>query len=508
MAPSPGTSALDRARAKAYLRLLPILLVSYVIAYVDRVNVGFAKLRMQPDLEPLGFSESAFGFGMGMFFVGYLVLEIPGTLIVERWSARKWISRIMISWGIVAALTAFVHYRVPGITWLAELAVGGLASLFDPLASSNLGWISRRARVVVTSLRAPGSEFVMQFFSIRFLLGLAEAGFYPGVIVYLTHWFPLRDRTKALAWFFIGTPLAAIIGPPISERVMSIGTDGHPAVLGLVGWQWVFIGWGIPAVILGILIFFYLTDRPQHARWLTDEERTALEETLAREKQEHKRGVGHLTIGQALANPKVLALAAAYYFVVTGSYGVELYMASIVENWYGLKVKEVAYLIIIPAIGALIGQIVIGWNSDRTRERRWHASLPIIVGAAALVLVPDSKGTLWLTIALFTFAMIGMKAYLPAFWALPSLFLTESAAAASIGLINSCGNLGGWVGPSVLGVVKQATGSYRYGLWFLSGSVILSALIIANLGIGGKAKRSTAAAPEPEPEPEVVIEPV
>ena len=158
MAPSPGTSALDRARAKAYLRLLPILLVSYVIAYVDRVNVGFAKLRMQPDLEPLGFSESAFGFGMGMFFVGYLVLEIPGTLIVERWSARKWISRIMISWGIVAALTAFVHYRVPGVTWLAELAVSALASLFDPLANSNFGWVSRRARDAVTSLRDPAAN--------------------------------------------------------------------------------------------------------------------------------------------------------------------------------------------------------------------------------------------------------------------------------------------------------------------------------------------------------------
>ena len=233
MASSPGTSALDRARAKAYLRLLPILLVSYVIAYVDRVNVGFAKLTMQPDLEPLGFSESAFGFGMGMFFVGYLVLEIPGTLIVERWSARKWISRIMISWGIVAAMTAFVHYRVPGVTWLAELTVRGLAALFEPLANANLGWVSQKSQAVVSSLREPGSDLVMQFFSIRFLLGLAEAGFYPGVIVYLTHWFPLRDRTKALAWFFIGTPVAAIIGPPISERIMSIGVNGNPTVLGI-----------------------------------------------------------------------------------------------------------------------------------------------------------------------------------------------------------------------------------------------------------------------------------
>ena len=506
MASSPGTSALDRARAKAYLRLLPVLFLSYVIAYVDRVNVGFAKLEMQEDLAPLGFSESAFGFGMGVFFFGYLVLEIPGTLIVERWSARKWISRIMISWGLVAALTAFVHYRVPGVTWLAEQTVSGVASLFEPLAKSNLGWLSRQARAIVTSLRGPGSPFVLQFFSVRFLLGLAEAGFYPGVIVYLTHWFPLRDRTKALAWFFIGTPVAAIIGPPISERIMSIGVHGNPPLWGMVGWQWVFILWGIPAVILGFVVLFYLTDRPHQARWLTELERAALEETLAREKHEHKQSVGHLTIGQALANPKVLALAAAYFFVVTGSYGVELYMASIVKDWYGLDIRKVAYLIIIPAIGALIGQRLIGWNSDRTHERRWHASLPIIMGAAALVLVPDSNGTLWLTIMLFTLAMIGMKAYLPAFWALPSLFLTESAAAVSIGLINSCGNLGGWVGPSVLGVVKQATGSYRYGLWFLSASVILSALIISSLGIGSRAK-PTSAPVTSEPEPEAVGEP-
>ena len=176
----------------------------------------------------------------------------------------------------------------------------------------------------------------MQFFSIRFLLGLAEAGFYPGVIVYLTHWFPLRDRTKALAWFFIGTPLAAIIGPPISERVMSIGTDGNPAFLGIGRLAVGVYRLGNPRGDPGNLILFYLTDRPTQARWLTDEERTALEETLAREKHEQKRGIGHLTVGQALANPKVLALAAAYYFVVTGSYGIELYMASIVKDWYGI----------------------------------------------------------------------------------------------------------------------------------------------------------------------------
>jgi ACS family tartrate transporter-like MFS transporter len=267
---------------------------------------------------------------------------------------------------------------------------------------------------------------------------------------------------------------------------MAIGVRGNSTVLGMVGWQWVFIIWGIPAVILGFVVLAILADRPRQARWLTDEERAALEATLEHEKHEQKQRTSHMSISQALANPKVLALSAAYFFVVTGSYGVELYMASIVKEWYGLDVKRVAYLIIIPAIGALFGQLLIGWNSDRTHERRWHASLPIILGAAALAMIPGTNGTLWLTIVLFTLAMIGMKAYLPAFWSLPSLFLTESAAAASIGLINSFGNLGGAVGPSVVGFVKQSTGEYRYGLWYLSASVIVSSFIIVGLGIGGR----------------------
>ena len=185
---------------------------------------------------------------MGVFFIGYLVLEIPGTLIVEKWSARKWIARIMISWGIVAAMTAFVHYRIPGRDGVAEFSVRGIATL-EPTRPSGLA--IEQSQSMVESLRGPGSPFVLQFFSVRFLLGLAEAGFYPGVIVFLTHWFPRRDRTKTLAWFFIGTPVAAIIGPPISGQVMAIGEHGNPMLWGMVGWQWVFIIWGIPAVLLG-----------------------------------------------------------------------------------------------------------------------------------------------------------------------------------------------------------------------------------------------------------------
>ena len=288
---------------------------------------------------------------------------------------------------------------------------------------------------------------------------------------------------------------------------MSIGTDGHPAFLGLVGWQWVFIGWGIPAVILGILILFYLTDRPKHARWLTDEERTALEETLAREKQEHKRGVGHLTIRQALANPKVLALAAAYYFVVTGSYGIELYMASIVEDWYGLKVKEVAYLIIIPAIGALIGQVLVGWNSDRTHERRGTRRCPSSLRGRAGPR-PRQQGHPLVHDRPLHCRDDRYEGLFAGILGFPACF-SPSGRRGLHRPDQLLRQLGGWVGPSVLGVVKQATGSYRYGLWFLSCSVIVSALIIASLGIGGKAKQSAAPDTSPaEPEPEAVIESV
>jgi ACS family tartrate transporter-like MFS transporter len=455
------------------------LFICYVIAYVDRVNVGFAKLHMKGDL---GFSESAFGFGMGVFFLGYLLLEIPGTLIVENWSARKWISRIMISWGLIAATTAFVHYDIAVATSLASWVARAMASLLDPLARIDLGWLSHRTQDVVAELRSPSAVYVFQFWGVRFLLGLAEAGFYPGVIVYLTHWFPRRDRSRALAWFFIGTPIAQIIGPPVSGWLMD-----QPPVLGLVGWQWVYIVWGIPAIVLGLVVLVVLPDWPRQAHWLSTEESAALESELMREKQEDHVQAGHLSIGQALAHPKILTLAAAYFFVVTGNYGIEMYMASILEDWYQLDVQKISWLIVIPAIGSLVGQIFVGWNSDRTRERRWHASLPIVFGALALALTPESQGRRWLTIALFTLAMTGVKAYLPAFWTLPSEVMTASAAAASIGLINSFGNLGGWFGPTIVGVVRDHTGAYRAGLQFLAVSMVISATIIMTLGIGRRA---------------------
>jgi ACS family tartrate transporter-like MFS transporter len=435
-------TALDRARRKAYWRLLPLLFVCYVIAYVDRTNVAIAKLTMARDLP--GFDNAVFGYGMGLFFWGYFLLEIPGTLLVEKWSARKWICRIMVTWGIAAALTALV--KTP-----------------------------------------------FQFYAVRFLLGLAEAGFFPGVIVYLTHWFPGRDRTRALSWFLVATPIAQITSPKISNALLEIGTDEvvngltvhHPEWLGLEGWQWVYIFWGIPAVVLGVVVLFRLTDRPRDAKWLTEEERTALERQLEIEKAQRAAG-WRMTWLEAFKNPKVLLLAAAYFCSTTANYGVEFFLPTILQQWYALKLNAITWLVILPPCLALAGQLFVGWNSDRTKDRRSHAVVPIVIGLAAMALAPMTHGNLALTIGCFMVAFAGIKSYQPAFWSLPSLFLTESAAAASIGLINSVGNLGGFLGPYVLGQVEKLTGSFVGGIYFLCFSMTVCATIIFVLGLGKK----------------------
>lgn len=466
-------SPLDRARSKAFWRLLPVLFIAYFIAYVDRNNVAIAALTMPNDLP--WFTSKVMGLGSGMFFFGYLLLEIPGTLMVERWSARKWICRIMVSWGFMAALTALVT-----------------------------------------------SPF--QFYSVRFLLGLAEAGFFPGVIVYLTHWFPVRDRAKALSYFLVATPVAQMVNPKVSGYLLKIGTheiDGkivvpaentgaidaatqwvklgtqqviegtpvyHPEILGLAGWQWVYILWAIPAILLGIAILWLLTDKPGQAKWLTQEEREALEAELAREKALRSKG-RRMTVLEALSHPKVLLLTLAYFCVVTASYGIEFFMPKIMNDWYNLSLNSLTWFIILPPAVALFAQLFAGWSSDHFHERRYHAVVPLLIGALALGLMPLTQGNLWLTLTCFMVAFGGFKGYMPAFWSLPNLFLVEAAAASSIGLINSVGNLGGFLGPTVLGYVKDTTGSYVNSLWFLSGSMCVTALIIFTLGLGTKQKK-------------------
>jgi ACS family tartrate transporter-like MFS transporter len=439
------TPALDRARTRAYRRLLPLLFICYTVAYVDRVNVGIARLTMSRDMP--SFNDEVIGFGAGVFFIGYFLLEVPGALLVECWSARKWISTIMVVWGIMASLTAFVT-----VPW--------------------------------------------HFYGIRLLLGLAQAGFFPGIAVYLTHWFPSRDRARALAYFFLATPVAQIISPKISYQLLKIGSEGNPEWLGLEGWQWVYIFWGLPAVLLGLVVFCFLTDRPGDAKWLQPDEREALEWQLKHEKEIHGAS-RHMTVWQALCNPKVLILAGAYFLTLTGAYGVVIFLPSILESWYHLNLDDLTWLLILPPIGWLCGLLLVGWSSDRTQERRLHTVLPIGMGAVSLVAAALlGLPPLWVSVGLFILA-VSASAFLPAFWAIPSLFLTEAAAAGSIGLINSIGNLGGFLGPSILGVVKKSTGDFRPGMLVLAASMAIGATIILSLGLG---KRAVAGSRPVEPD--------
>jgi ACS family tartrate transporter-like MFS transporter len=336
------------------------------------------------------------------------------------------------------------------------------------------------------------------FYTVRFLLGLAEAGFFPGVIVYLSHWFPKRDRAKALAGFFIAGPIALIAGPNISRLMIDIGTAGHPAVLGLKGWQWIYIFWGIPAVIMGVVVFFALTDRPQQARWLTDEERNALENELRREREQDAAGSHHLGLRALFQNRTtlltVILLSLAYFFGNAANYGVDFFLPQILTSWYGAtftKQSTILFFGSLPYVIMLLAQLWIGRRSDRTGERWLHAALPVFIGAVMLAIVPSSQGTLVLTLVVFGLILGGIRGYLPAFWALPNLLLHGTAAAAAIGFINSFGNLGGFLGSIIMGRRAKGITSFDFGLYVLSGCAVLCATII--LGLGVWHRRRTAA---------------
>jgi D-galactonate transporter len=422
---SPESEVGQSARRRIAKRLLPFLFVLYVIAFLDRMNVGAAALQMPRDL---GFSDGVVGMGAGIFFLGYFLLEIPGALIVERWSARKWIARIMISWGLVTVLMAFIHTA-------------------------------------------------HQFYLVRFLVGAAEAGFLPGVIVYLTHWFRYADRGKAVAFFYAANPLSYVVGSPIAGLLLGLSW------LGLRGWRWLFIIEGIPALILGVITIFYLTDWPDQARWLSSEERNWINEQLKQEKQAKKRSHS-LSVWGALRNRDVLLLTVCYFCAMTGSYGIAFWLPTILKRLSGLSDLKVTLLAALPYIAAFVTQQVNGWHSDRTGERRWHAAVPLFVCAFALSLAVVFSARPVLCIGLFVLVGGAFYGFQPCFWAVPTLFLSESAAAASIGLINSVGNLGGFVGPMVMGYLVSRTHNFKAGLWYLVGSLIVSGILMLSVGAG------------------------
>jgi len=420
---TPGLDAVaERARRRISLRVIPYIFTLYIIAFLDRVNVGYAALQMAGDL---GFSAEVFGFGAGIFFFGYVILEIPGSVIVERWSARKWIARIMISWGVLAIMTAFVRTST-------------------------------------------------QFYWVRFLLGAAEAGFFPGIIVYLSHWFRYEDRAKAVALFMAAIPVSNLLGSPISGLLLGVQWLNQP------GWRWLFIVEGIPAVILGVITVFYLTDWPREATWLPDDEKQWIIRELELEKRQRK-AVRHISMWQALRHRDVLLLVGAYFFATVGFYGLNIWMPTLLKqasNWSDLKVTVVA---MIPHLAGLISMLLVGASSDRTGERRWHAASAMVLGGIGYVLVIMAGGNPLLVVAAFCVVAAGVDGYFPGFWPLPTAFLTESAAAASIGLINSFGNLGGFVGPYILGYVRTATNSFNVGLACLAVSMVLGAVCVLSV---------------------------
>ena len=420
---APDSDVARRARRRIARRILPFVFLLYVIAFLDRMNIGAAALQMPHDL---GFSEGVIGFGAGIFFVGYFLLEIPGALIVERWSARRWIARIMISWGLVTVFMAFIH----------------------------------TAR---------------QFYLVRFLVGAAEAGFFPGVIVYLTHWFRYKDRAKAVAVFYAANPISYIIGSPLAGLLLGLSW------LGMKGWRWLFIIEGIPAVVLGVITIFYLTDWPSQAKWLPGDERSWINGVLQREKEAKKR-VRSFKIWEALRHRDVLLLTLCYFCAMTGSYGIGFWLPTILKRLSGQSDFKVTLLAALPYVVALIVQQVNAWHSDRTRERRWHAALPVFLCGVGLALAVLYRSNATLSIVLLVLGGGAFYGFQPCFWAVPTLFLGESAAAASIGLINAVGNLGGFVGPLVMGYLATRTHSFTAGLLYLVASLFLAGVLMLVVG--------------------------
>ena len=418
-----------RARRRVAYRLLPFVFLIYVVNYIDRVNVSVANLRMSTDL---GFSDRIYGLGVGMFYVTYVLFEIPGAIIVERWSARKWIARIMISWGVVTILTGFVH------------SAG-------------------------------------QFYAARFFLGIAESSFFPGMIVYLTHWFRLRERSRAIACLYAAVPAASLIGSPVAGWLLGVHWWS------LAGWRWLFILEGIPAIALGIITVFYLTDWPTQARWLPLDERDWLVNELQVELQA-KRKIRNYTITEAFCDRRILRLILAWFLALTGALGTIYWIPTFVKRLSGFSNRTVTSLLLVPALIGIAGMLTNGWHSDKTGERHWHTAIPLAAAGmmfGLLILTHEVP----LAISCLLLGSGFLYAYYPTFWAIPTMMLSESAAAATFGLINSIGQLGGFAGNYVIGFLNDRTHSLAASFAFIAlvyvaaGCLVLSLRIRDPLGV-------------------------
>lgn len=410
-------------------RLIPIMILLYFVSFLDRVNVGFAALTMN---QSIGIDAAQYGFAAGIFFLGYFLFEVPSNLILARVGARLWIARIMITWGLISAAMATV-------------------------------------------------DSAQSFYVLRFLLGVAEAGFFPGMILYLTYWFPAAVRARYTAGFMIAVPLSSALGGPVSGWLL-----GWHGLAGLHGWQWLFIVEGLPAVVLGFVVLFVLDDSPKDARWLSPTEKSWLAGVLDAERQA-SAGEARFSLLQALSHPRVLSLALLYFGLVVGLYGIGMWMPQIIKN-FGLSNLQVGFVSMIPYTVAAVTMLMAGRSSDVRGERVWHVAVPALVGAlgfAASALLTSPP----LALLALTVAAAGIYAAIPTFWSLPTAFLGGTAAAAGIAWINAIGNLGGFVGPYLVGAIKNATGDFSHGLLALA-VAMLSAAVLAVL----QSRRETAPA--------------
>ena len=417
----PQAAAVEQSTMrKIYLRLLPFAVLAYILAYIDRINISFAALTMRGDLD---MSTSAFGFAAGMFFWGYFIFEVPSNLILERVGARVWIARIMISWGITAGLTAMV--------------------------------------VGTTS-----------FVAVRFLLGVCEAGFFPGLLLYFTYWFPSHHHARIVSGFMIGLPIAVALGAPVSTALLSL--DG---LLGLKGWQVMYLAEALPTVALGIATLFLLTDRPEQAKFLTSERRDWLAAKLAAERKA-KEGVRTFTLWQSLRDAKVLLLAVNYFGIVTASLGMLIFIPQIIQSLGRFDTMTIGWLTVIPYLCGAIAMLGWGRASDRLNERRWHLLVACILAAGGLILAGMTMGTWWAIVGM-SIAAMGFYGSKGPFFAMPPMFLSGTGLAAGIAWINSLGNLGGFFGPWYVGVMKDLTGSFSGGLYGLALTGLISAFVCA-----------------------------
>lgn len=408
----------ERTYGKVIRRLLPFLMLCYLGAYLDRVNVGFAKLQMLSDLQ---WSDTMYGLGAGVFFIGYFIFEVPSNMILHRFGARRWLARIMITWAIISASFAFVSSPT-------------------------------------------------MFYVLRFLLGAAEAGFAPGVILYITYWFPAARRAKVMALFFMAIPLASIVGAPLSGWIM----EAFAGYQDLRGWQWLFILEAIPSMLLGIAILFYLDDSIAQAKWLTAEEKALLERNIA---QENSGKAEHHSVRAFLSDRRLWLLTAIYFCIVMGQYGLTFWLPTIVRNAGVSGVAEVGMLSSIPYLVALVCLPLVGRNSDRTKARRLHCGGPMLVAAVGLLALPFTEGV-GVALALLSLAAAGAICATSQFWALPTAFLGGMAAAAGIATINCIANLAGFFSPSLVGWLNDVTRNQNAGLMLTSSMLLIGALLL------------------------------